>query len=328
LRRPSPATAGVCLLLLAATPLRAAEAQATVSEHALKPSTLVDYTNELHTLRSLAAACSQNASACDSKQVGTDEHVALTGKSSFDAHFAWMSDALSSAKSLPDPKRTALMAAAEQQLDDDLADAQASPATPEFARARQQANTILASREFNTSTAPSLRDQIIAMLYRWIDRLLGHVVAFGSRSPWVGPLIEWGLGALACAMLLVWAFRTVRRQRVRMQLDNARRIEQTDERVLNWIRDAEEYAAGGRFRDAVHCLYWASIVTLEARRLWQPDRARTPREYLRLLDPASAIAPLLRRQTSSFETIWYGLRPAARPDYDNALQLHHQLRSA
>jgi hypothetical protein len=94
------------------------------------------------------------------------------------------------------------------------------------------------------------------------------------------------------------------------------------------MREAEEHAAGGRFRDAVHCLYWASIVTLEGRRLWQPDRARTPREYLRLLDPASATAPLLRRQTFSFETIWYGLRPAARPDYDSALELHRQLRAA
>ncbi|MGD0369705.1 MAG: DUF4129 domain-containing protein, partial [Acidobacteriaceae bacterium] len=70
-----------------------------------------------------------------------------------------------------------------------------------------------------------------------------------------------------------------------------------------------------------------SIATLEGRRLWQPDRARTPREYLRLLDPASPVSPLLRRQTFSFETIWYGLRPAARPDYDHALDLHRRLRS-
>jgi hypothetical protein len=98
--------------------------------------------------------------------------------------------------------------------------------------------------------------------------------------------------------------------------------------VLNWMREAEDHAAAGRFRDAVHCLYWASIVALEGQRLWQPDRARTPREYLRLLDPTSATAPLLRRQTFSFETIWYGLRPAARLDYDSALELHRQLRAA
>ncbi len=216
--------------------------QVTVSEHVLKQSTLADYTGELHDLRSLAAACAQNASACDPSRVGADEHVTLANKSSFDAHFAWMSDALSSAKSLPDPKRVALMATAESHIDEDLADAQPAPAMPDFSRARKEADAILASREFNTSAAPSLRDQIIALLYRWLDRMLAHVAAFGSRSPWIGPLIEWGLGGIACALLLVWAFRTVRRQRVRMQLDAARRTEQTDERVLNWMREAEEHA--------------------------------------------------------------------------------------
>ena len=105
-----------------------------------------------------------------------------------------MSDALSSAKSLPDAQRAALMATADDHLDEDLADAQASPPVPEFSSARREANLILASREFNTSAAPSLRNRIIALLYHWLDRLLAHVAAFGSRSPWIGPLIEWSLG--------------------------------------------------------------------------------------------------------------------------------------
>jgi hypothetical protein len=318
---------------LSASPLHADAAQATVSELKLQPATLSDYSRHLQSLCSLAAACAQNASACDNAQVGPDEHVTLANGVSFDAHYAWIGDALSSAKSLSGEKRTALMTSAEAHLYADLADAQPASSPPSsaqvaFATARQRANAILAGREFNTSSEPSLRDRVMAILYRWLDRLLSHVAAFGSRSPWIGPLLEWLLGTIACALLLVWAFRTVRRQRVRMQLDSARQIEETDERVLNWMREAEEHAARERFRDAVHCLYWASIATLEGRRLWQPDRARTPREYLRLLDPASPVSPLLRRQTFSFETIWYGLRPAARPDYDHALQLHRQLRSA
>jgi Domain of unknown function (DUF4129) len=315
-------------LLLSPSLLRADDATVTVSDQILKPTSLADYTSHLHALRALAASCAQQSSACGPKQVGSDEHVTLANQSPFDAHYAWMSDALSSAKSLPDPKRAALMASAESHLDADLADAQPSAPAPDFSTARGDANAILASREFNSSTEPSLRDRIMAIVYRWLDRLLTHVAAFGSRSPWIGPLIEWILGTVACALLLVWAFRTVRRQRVRMQFEAARHIEQTDERVLNWMREAEEHAARGSFRDAVHCLYWASIVSLEGRRLWHPDRARTPREYLRLLDPASRITLLLRQQTFSFETIWYGLRPAAQLDYDSALDLHRQLRLA
>jgi hypothetical protein len=308
--------------------LHAQTTQVAVSEQILKQSTLADYTGHLRALRSLAAACAQQSSACDSSQVGADEHISLASSAAFDAHYAWIGAALDSAKSLPATNRAALMSSVESHLDADLADVQPASSSPDFATARRRANSILAGREFNTSSEPSLRDRIMAILYRWLDRLLSHVAAFGSRSPWIGPVLEWFLGSLACALLLVWAFRGVRRQRVRIQLDAARRIQQTDERVLNWMHEAEEHAARARFRDAVHCLYWASIATLEGRRLWQPDRARTPREYLRLLDPASPVSPLLRRQTFSFETIWYGLRPAARPDYDHALDLHRRLRSA
>ena len=316
------------MLLLFGEHLPAQTAQVTVTDQTLKPSTLDSYTSHLQSLHALAAACAQQSSACDSSKVGVDEHVTLANKTSFDAHYTWIGAALDSAKSLPDQKRATLMNSVEARLDADLADAQRQSSSADFTTARKDANAILAGREFNTSAEPSLRDRIMAILFRWLDRLLERVAAFGSSSPWIAPLLEWFLGSLACALLLVWAFRTVRRQRVRMQIDSARHIEQTEERVLNWMREAEEHAARERFRDAVHCLYWASIATLEGRRLWQPDRARTPREYLRLLDPTSAAAPLLRRQTFSFETIWYGLRPAARPDYDHALQLHRQLRSA
>ena len=200
---------------------------------------------------------------------------------------------------------------------------------PTFRGREKKPNAILASREFNTSAAPSLRDQIIALLYRWLDRMLAHVAAFGSRSPWIGPLIEWGLGGIACALLLVWAFRTVRRQRVRMQMDAARRIEQTDERVLNWMREAEEHASVGRFRDAVHCLYWASIVTLEGRRLWQPgSRAHATRVSAAARSGLSRLRLCFAARLSALRRSGMGcVRRRARTT--TALcELHRQLRSA
>jgi hypothetical protein len=309
-------------------PVRAA-VQTTVSELRLRQANLPAYIDHVQFLRSLASACASQASACDPGQVGSDEHVTSASGTSFDAHYAWFSGALLSAKPLPDDRRAALMTAAESHLDADLADVQSGSASTVFSTAHSDADTILSSREFNTvASQPSLRDRIMAWLYRLLARLFGHIATFGSRSPWIGPLLEWILGTVACALLLVWAFRTVRLQRTRMRLDSARQIQQSEERVLNWMHEAEQYAGRERFRDAVHCLYWASIAALEGRRLWQPDRARTPREYLRLLDPASSLAPLLGRQTRSFESIWYGLRPADRADYDHALQLHQQLRSA
>lgn len=315
-------------IVVIGTALHPAGAQkATVAELRLPENSLAGYAAHLRSLRALAVACTAKAAACASAQVPPDEHVTMAAGSSFEAHYGWIRDALDSAKSLPDAKRASLMQIVESHLDADLADAQSASQSSDFPAARRGADAILAGREFNTVHEVSLKEQIMARIYEWLERVLGHVAAFGSRSPWIAPLLEWLLGSLACALLLVWAFRTVRRQRAQIRIEAVRQIEQTDERVLNWIHLADEHAAAGRFRDAVHCLYWASIATLEGGRLWHPDRARTPREYLRLLDPASPASPLLRRQTLSFETIWYGLRPADRPDYDRAMQLHHALRS-
>jgi len=83
----------------------------------------------------------------------------------------------------------------------------------------------------------------------------------------------------------------------------------------------------GDWRDAVHCLYWASIAALEGRRLWSPNRSRTPREYVRLLETGSSRWMLLRQQTQGFERIWYGLNGAAPRDYERALELHEGLRT-
>ncbi|HTV83685.1 MAG TPA: DUF4129 domain-containing protein [Acidobacteriaceae bacterium] len=280
-------------------------------------------------LETAAAACAQKASACEASAAIPDQKVSLGSAGSFTARYEWFSTALAAAKKLPDAPRAAQMRAAEQHLDADVADAQARPAAgADFSMARQRADAILAEREFATADQASLWDRFLEWVFTWLDRMLMRVAAFGGRSPWIGPLIEWGLTGLACALVLVWILRAVRKERLRLRVEAARPIEVSEERVLNWMREAETHAAQGAFRDAVHCLYWASIATLEGRRFWHPDRARTPREYLRLLDAASSVAALLRRQTLAFETIWYGLRPAQRSDYDQALRLHQELRAA
>lgn len=311
----------VLTLAVAAGPLPAQTSPAP------QPATLSDYVAHLRSLRTLAAACAQKAGACDDARVGSDDRV-TGGPVPFDARYDWLAAALSSAKTSSAADRAQRMQRVEERIDADLADAQSASSPSDFAHVRARADAILSAREFDTTTVPSLRERILARIYEWLDRLLSHVAAFGARSPWLAPLFEWLLILIGCALLLAWVFRTLQRQRRHMAIEASRQSEQSEERVRNWLRDAEASAARGAFRDAVHCLYWASIASLEGRRLWQPDRARTPREYLRLLDPASPVSPILRRQTRSFETIWYGLRSASPADYDAALDLHRQLRAA
>jgi hypothetical protein len=307
----------------------AIESPAPAPAAALKAANLADYASQVRQLESVAAACAQKAAACAAPAGISDQKVSAGAGASFNARYEWFKAALDSAKKLPDAARGAEMRAAAQHLAADLADARTlTSAGANFSAARLRANAILGESEFVVADQQTLRERILEWVITWIDRLLARVAAFGSRSPWIGPLIEWGLAVLACALVLVWILRVVRRERLRLRTEADRSTEVTEERVLNWMREAEEHAARGDYRDAVHCLYWASIAALEGRRLWHPDRARTPREYLRLLDSATVAAALLRRQTVAFETIWYGLRPARQSDFEQALRVHQELRAA
>jgi len=77
----------------------------------------------------------------------------------------------------------------------------------------------------------------------------------------------------------------------------------------------------------VHCLYWAAIVMLEGQKHWRRNRARTPREYVALLEAGSSRRQTLLGMTRIFERIWYGLRPAAKSDYDRAKSMLEELRA-
>ena len=78
-------------------------------------------------------------------------------------------------------------------------------------------------------------------------------------------------------------------------------------------------AAQGRWREAIHFLYWAAIARLESKRLWPADRARTPREYLALVAATDARKTNLTALTRSFERTWYGGRAAEASDFNAAL---------
>jgi hypothetical protein len=72
------------------------------------------------------------------------------------------------------------------------------------------------------------------------------------------------------------------------------------------MNEAQVALASGEFRDAVHLSYWAAISSLERSGAWAPDKARTPREYLRLIAPSSPARPLLDEISRVFEVVWYG----------------------
>lgn len=306
---------------------------------ALPDSTLSAYTAHLETLRSLLIDCRANPAACDANKVGSDETVHLDGLdaganvNSFEARYGWLRESLKQAHDPAMKDRADELNSALARIQDALQNAKSAGGTApvpfkDIAQARTNANAILGQPEFLTVSRQSLRDRILAHVLLWIDTLFGQVAEFGQRSPWIGPALEWGLIVLALTGLMLWAMRVLQRQRLKLQFEAARQTEPWETASLNWRTRAAEQAARQDWREAVHCLYWASIVMLEGQRLWLPNRSRTPREYVRLLEAGSQRWTLLRQQTQGFERIWYGLRPAQSDDYQNALQLHEELRTA
>lgn len=325
MRRSSFLIAALFPLLLLATP----------DARALESSTLDQYKAHLENLRTLVASCEAQISACNPNAVGNDEQVQLQGlgtganANSFEAHYGWLRDALKSAQNAGEKNRTGELHAAGARLDEALREASGEgQAQINVAVARQRADAILGHPEFATVHEDSIWQKLWERVAMWLGSLFSNVAQFGKHAPWIGPLFEWGLMVIALVGLVVWAMRVLQRQRLAVRVEAARQIEPWEEAARNWRSLAEEQAAHGNWREAVHCLYWASIAVLEGRRFWAPNRSRTPREYVRLLESGSARWKLLRQQTQGFEHVWYGLRDAAEQDYARALELHEGLRAA
>ena len=99
----------------------------------------------------------------------------------------------------------------------------------------------------------------------------------------------------------------------------ARAAKKLDQAPAAWLDEARREAAGANWRNAVRLTYWSGIAFMEAQGAWRPDRARTPREYTRLLPPSSEHAPTLSALTRVFERVWYGTERVDRVQYDEAL---------
>jgi hypothetical protein len=87
-----------------------------------------------------------------------------------------------------------------------------------------------------------------------------------------------------------------------------------------WLAEARDAAAKGEWRDAIHLAYWAGISFLERQGMWKPDRARTPREYLRLLSSTSEYRETLTALTRIFELAWYANRGASERTFSQTLE--------
>jgi hypothetical protein len=303
---------------------------ATLAAHAERTVTLPQFRADVNSMQSLVAACSANATSCEPTHVSADEDVGKPGvDGGFVMHWNWLRSALEqAAKATATVRSTGMHEASDrlQQLAQDSAGSQAATADASFAKERALANSILARPEFGAAQGPSFWDRLLARLWKLVDRLIEGVSALGTAAPWLSTVIAWVLFLGAAAVLGFFALRAFSRQRLRVALGkDAALATAWDRESTDWAQLAEERAAQGDWREAVHGLYWAAIVFLEGRRAWRHNPSRTPREYVRLLKPGSPQHKALGGLTKIFERVWYGFGEAGTAEYGQARSMYEGL---
>jgi hypothetical protein len=189
----------------------------------------------------------------------------------------------------------------------------------DLASERGKLNEILARHEFNKVQGPSAKDLLLARIYRWLSRWLGKLAIRGAANfDFVRLLIYLFVGA-AVTLLLLWTIRQMRQPREELLPREIIPFSPSARGWRTWLAEARTLAQQQDWRNAIHLSYWAGIAYLEENGAWKPNRARTPREYLRLIGTRAAQYPVLAALTRKLETVWYGYGNASEADYQEAL---------
>jgi Domain of unknown function (DUF4129) len=172
---------------------------------------------------------------------------------------------------------------------------------------------ILARGEFQDATGPSALDLWRARAARWIVVHILRLLGFLHISQKTGNALAWVVLFAAIVALFYAIYRWLTKSS--KQVDFRAEVEPSPSDARHWVQEALAAAERGDFREAVHCAYWAAVAHLEDIRMLPRDRARTPRESLRLLEQFPRELGVLKAITRSFELVWYGYRPVSATEW-------------
>jgi hypothetical protein len=191
--------------------------------------------------------------------------------------------------------------------------------SPDLSSAHSKLDQILSRREFKKVQGPSTKDVLLSRIYRWLSRLLSKLIFRGGGNfDWMRLVIYLLVGA-AVTLLLAWTIRRLRRPEEELPAREIIPFAPSARGWRTWLAEARALAQQQDWRNAIHLAYWAGISYLEEHGAWKPNRARTPREYLRLIGTRAAQYPVLAALTHKLEVVWYGYGSAAESDFEEAL---------
>lgn len=190
-------------------------------------------------------------------------------------------------------------------------------APPDVSARRSALNSILARREFKDVHGPTWMDRLKRWIFEKLLRFLGGLFR-SSAIPTIGKYFVYALIGLAGLALLYLVYRSIF-QSPEVGEVVPRDLPVSAKEWTIWLSEARAAASKGDWRDAIHLAYWAGISFLEREGFWKPDRARTPREYLRLISAESEQRATLTALTRIFELAWYAKRETTEATFFEAL---------
>jgi hypothetical protein len=189
---------------------------------------------------------------------------------------------------------------------------QARPGDP---ATRERLDRILAAREFGRVHGPTELELLEERIRAWFNEKMRKLFPKAPDVDQLGEIFVWIAIGIVTAILGVWLYRQSRER----LLDRPREVLPflpSSRSWHSWLAEARERAALGEWRDAIHLGFWAAVSRLESDGAWRPDKARTPREYLNAIPPASENKSPFAAVTRTFEAAWYGGRAASAGDFD------------
>jgi hypothetical protein len=281
-----------------------------------------EYIAELDHLSTLASQAGQTPTASDNaiNELRGDWKVEAEG-TEFKVNTGWMVDQFGRLKTDSDAAVRDELIQRLNALKYQAQKFQQSPSDSSLVRAKL--TQILARREFNQVHGPTGFDRLKYRILMWLLRLLSRL--FGASSvPTVGRILVWTLVAVAVLVTAFLIYRSIR-QTARLEHVVPDVIPVSAKSWRAWMEEAQSAAAKGLWRESVHLAYWAGISFLEQSGMWKPDKARTPREYLRLLPAGSEYRMPLSDLTRKLELTWYGNQPAGQETFSETVTLLENL---
>ena len=305
------------LLLLVASSV----APAQILNQLQRKLTMPEFINQTGGLIQRIHSLSDNAATARDLRESLPDDITISNDSrEYSISYAWLKRDLADFPGANAAKRSRLLKEIEDRLQQTEQQARAlALAAPVADTASSRLMMILARREFRDVHGPTALDRLRDRVLLWLSRLLERIfIGAGSHSQ-VLQIAGYLLMGIAIGVLALWIKRQFSAPPATATPRQIVPFAPSARHWHSWLSQARQLAAQGDSRGAIHLAYWAAVSFLEEGGAWRPDRARTPREYLKLIGQQHHYFSILRDLTRTFELTWYGNQEASAVHFQETL---------